>query len=189
MAMPKLATLNSACLASTIWVKIVALTVTTTLSRGDHLLAIARHRDLAHVDALQRVDERCDDDQARLVGLAVLAEPLDHADLALLHDVDHLAQHDEQDQDDEDGDDQRTNRDVLQGRSCQLPMFFGGSHRQGGADDVRDDHGCRRRYRRSVSGHRQPGLAEQANVATGIESYLVEGQASRRRSGRRALLE
>ena len=32
MAMPKLATLNNACLASTIWVKIVALTVTTTLS-------------------------------------------------------------------------------------------------------------------------------------------------------------
>ena len=33
IATPKLATLNRACLASTIWVKIVALTVTTTLSR------------------------------------------------------------------------------------------------------------------------------------------------------------
>ena len=58
---------------------------------GDHFLAIARHRDLAHVDTLQRVDERGDDHEPRLVRPAVLAEPLDDADLALLHDVDHLA--------------------------------------------------------------------------------------------------
>ena len=40
------------------------------------------------------------------MGLAVLTEVLDDADLALLHDVDHLAQREDQDGDDEDGDDQ-----------------------------------------------------------------------------------
>ena len=50
-----------------------------------------------------------DDDEAGFVRLAVLAEALDHADLALLHDVDHLSQHEQQDQDDEDGDNQSAN--------------------------------------------------------------------------------
>ena len=107
MAMPKLATLNSACLASTIWVKIVALTVTTTLS-----LVITSCRSPG--TGISRMSTRCsesmngaDDHQPGLVRLAVLAEPLDDADLALLHDVDHLAQHEQQDDEDECGDDER----------------------------------------------------------------------------------
>ena len=114
MAMSKLATLNSACLASTIWVKIVALTVTTTLS-----LVITSWRSPG--TGISRMSTRCSESmngamitRPGLVGLAVLAEPLDDADLALLHDVDHLSQHEEQDQDDETGDDQRADRAATQ---------------------------------------------------------------------------
>ena len=45
----------------------------------------------------KRIDERGDDDETGLVRLAVLAESLDDTDLALLHDVDHLLQHEQQD--------------------------------------------------------------------------------------------
>ena len=90
MAMSKLATLNSACLASTICVKIVAFTVTTTLSLVMTSWRSPGTRDLAHVDPLQVLDERGDEHQPGFVGALVLAEPLDHADLALLHDVHHL---------------------------------------------------------------------------------------------------
>ena len=103
MAMPKLATLTSACLASTICVKIVALTVTR-----DPLLPIAGNGDLAHVDALQTVDERSDDHQTGLVRLAVLAQALDDTDLTLLHDVDHVLQHHQQDAERQNGDDETT---------------------------------------------------------------------------------
>ena len=77
----------------------------------DDLLAVAGHRDLAHVDALQAVDERRDDHEAGLVGLAVLTESLDDADLALLHDVDHVLQHHEQDEHHEDRSHEGRDRD------------------------------------------------------------------------------
>ena len=40
------------------------------------------------------------------MGLAVLAQALDHTDLALLDDVDHVLEHDEEHDDDERGDDE-----------------------------------------------------------------------------------
>jgi hypothetical protein len=92
MATSKLAMLNRACWASTTWVKMVALTVTTTLS-----LVITSWRSPGrgspHIDTLEGLDERLDDHQPGLV-LAVLAE-VSPPDLALLDDVDHLAQRQE----------------------------------------------------------------------------------------------
>ncbi len=79
---------------------------------GDHVLAIAGHGDLPHVDRLHLVDEREDHDQAGLVGQAVLAQALHHADLALLDDVDGAAQGAEQDEDQQAEHDQSTDRDV-----------------------------------------------------------------------------
>ena len=107
MATSKSAMENSACWASTTCVKIVAFTLTTTLSL---VMTSWRSpgRGISRMStALQRVDERDDDHQAGIVGAAVLAEPLDHADLALLDDVDHLAQGRQQDQDQQAQDDQR----------------------------------------------------------------------------------
>ena len=57
------------------------------------------------VDALEGVDEWGDDDEAGLVGLAVLPEPLHDADLALLDHVHHGAQGQQQRDDDDGGDD------------------------------------------------------------------------------------
>ena len=95
MATSKLAMLNSACWATTTCVKIVAFTVTTTLS-----LVITSWRSPGR--GISRMSTRWSDStngamitRPGLVGLAVLAEALHDADLALLHDVDHLAQRQE----------------------------------------------------------------------------------------------
>lgn len=74
----------------------------------DHFLPVAGNGDLAHVDALQTVDERSDDHQTGLVRLAVLAQALDDTDLTLLHDVDHVLQHHQQDAERQNGDDETT---------------------------------------------------------------------------------
>src|SRR5581483_1943605 len=66
----------------------------------DHFLPVAGARDLAHVDVGELLDERRDHDQPGLVGAPVLAEAPDHTDLALLHDVDHPSQGDQQHQHD-----------------------------------------------------------------------------------------
>src|SRR4249920_3278477 len=64
-------------------------------------------------------------------------------------------------------------------RSCEeLPIFYGGSHRQGRAGDVRDDHGGRRRYQGSISGDGEPCLAEQADMTAGIELHFIDRQSS-----------
>ena len=68
---------------------------------GDHLLPITGTRDLSHVDSLQSLDERRDQHETRLVRAPVLTEPLDHTDLALLHDVDGLTQRGKQHDDDQ----------------------------------------------------------------------------------------
>src|SRR5207248_1482735 len=58
-------------------------------------------RHLPHVDALERLHERDDDDEPRLVRLAVLAQVLHDADLALLDHVHRLAEREDQHDDDE----------------------------------------------------------------------------------------
>ena len=87
MAMSKFLTLNRACLASTTWVKIVAFTVTTTLS-----LVMTSWRSPG--TGTSRMSTVCSEstngmmiDESGLVGQLVLAEALDHADLTLLDDV------------------------------------------------------------------------------------------------------
>ena len=77
----------------------------------DDVLTVARDGDLTHVDELERVDEREDHDEAGLVGLAVLAESLQHADLTLLHDVHGRLQRGEQRQHDDGEDDQPSDCD------------------------------------------------------------------------------
>jgi hypothetical protein len=62
--------------------------------------------DLAHVHTLEGLDEGRDDHQPGLVRLAVLAEVLHDAHLALLDDVDHLPQRGDQDDHHERDDDQ-----------------------------------------------------------------------------------
>ena len=74
---------------------------------GDHFLAIARARVLAHVDRHELVDERRDDRQSRLMDRPELAEPRGHADEALLDEVDRVAQQVEGEQDEQDRDDER----------------------------------------------------------------------------------
>src|SRR5207253_7041463 len=64
---------------------------------ADDLLAIARARNLTDVDQLELVDEGHQQDDAGLADGAILTEPLDDADLALLHQP-----HAERDQDDDD---------------------------------------------------------------------------------------
>ena len=71
---------------------------------GDDVLAVAGARDLADVDALERVDERHDEDEPGSWVCAVLAEALDDADGALLDDVHHAAQRGQQHDDHEGGD-------------------------------------------------------------------------------------
>ena len=100
MPTSKLAMLNNACSATTIWVKIVALTVTTTLS-----LVITSWRSPGR--GISRMSTRCSESTngAMMTSpgscvLLVLTEVLDDPDLTLLDDVDHLAQgHDEHHQD------------------------------------------------------------------------------------------
>ena len=55
--------------------------------RGDHRLLVPGHGELAHVDLLHPVDEGAQDAQAGLVDRLELAEALDHADAALLDDL------------------------------------------------------------------------------------------------------
>ena len=113
MAMSKFFTLNRACRASTTWVKMVALTVTTTLS----LVMTSWRSPGTGISRMSTrwsdVDERGDDHQARLVRGAVLAEALEHADLTLLDDVDHLAQGQQQHGHDQEGHDQAHDERML----------------------------------------------------------------------------
>ena len=102
MATSKSAMLKRACSATTIWVKIVALTVTTTLSR-----VMTSWRSPGR--GISRMSTRCNRSTNGAMTaspgscvLTVLAESLDDGDLALLDDVEHLLQGQQRD-----GDDQR----------------------------------------------------------------------------------
>ena len=145
MATSKLAMLNSACWATTTWVKIVAFTVTTTLSLVMTSWRSPGPRDLSHVDPLEGFDKGRDDHEAGLVGLAVLAEVLDDADLALLDDVDHLAQRQDQHHNHE-ADDGETDHSAGSdgcdhgGCSCSFPST-GTAHRDLTVDRP-DSEGC-----------------------------------------------
>ena len=118
MATSKLAMLNSACLASTTWVKIVALTATTTLSL---VMTSWRSpgRGISRMSTNTIASMNGDDHQPRLVDPAELAEPLDDADRALLDEVDRRSeqidgeQHEQQN--DDDRDDRRNDRRIHEG--------------------------------------------------------------------------
>src|SRR5918995_1782788 len=92
---------------------------------GDHILTVAGPGDLPHVDTLEGFDERLDDHQSGLVRLAVLAEMLHDPDFALLDDVDHLAQcqeqHDHHEDDDDEADDTRS-ADVCDHGGSSFPL-------------------------------------------------------------------
>ena len=157
---------------------------------GDHILTVARARDLPHVHALQGLDERRDDHQAGLVSLAVLAEVFHDADLALLDDVDHLPQRKDQHQHNKGDDDEAdetwdadgcdhvcSSSPLLEARAfarLRLPL-----QRQRIADGPHDErgalHGCHEdsgagRYRRIVATDRAPALAGEPDVTDPVQT-------------------
>ena len=177
MATSKFFTLNSACLASTTWVKIVALTVTTTLS-----LVMTSWRSpgtgISRMSTrLQRVDERDDDDEPGLVGLAVLAEPLDHADLALLHDVDRAAQRGQQHEHDQAEHDEPADGDWLHAGSRWSPSASSARFGRLGQLDRRDGRPSTGQTVERGASHRgdeRPGVP----AGIGVPEPLIASQRS-----------